>query len=72
MSGTDTGGATIRSTTFWLAYVKHLGGRQSPVLLVQAKVDTPADRRALRWRRTRPRGSTGMTPCPAARRRRAA
>jgi internalin A len=30
---------------YWVAYVKHLSGRHSPVLLVQAKVDTPADRR---------------------------
>jgi internalin A len=32
---------------YWLAYVKALGGRQSPVLLVQNKVDQPADRRPL-------------------------
>ena len=32
---------------YWLAYVTHLGGRQSPVLVVQSKVDTPADRRPL-------------------------
>ncbi len=31
---------------YWLAYVKDLGGRQSPVLVVQTKVDAPAERRS--------------------------
>ena len=44
----DHGGFTFRNQPlgYWLAYVRSLGGRDSPVLVIQAQCDRPEDERA--------------------------
>ena len=44
----DHGGFTFRNQPlgYWLAYVGSLGGRNSPVLVIQAQCDRPEDERA--------------------------
>ena len=44
----DHGGFTFRNQPlgYWLAYVRSLGGRNSPVLVIQAQCDRPEDERA--------------------------
>ena len=61
----EHGGMTFRNhpLAYWLEYVRHLSGVNSPVLIVQNMCDQPEDEALRRPSRTRPCGPSPSARC---------